>query len=161
MSSILPIMSSTDASIRFRVRNLSEADAALVLELTSHAAARLRQRGLREADAQLIVNLGTEHRNGAFIITEKGADALIAELSHTDCVFVNGHKMCATRLKRRIDALRGCAVIAEGRTVITVFHKMTANLRTDPRRDPHCRRRRQRREAERRKRSFHLSATLA
>jgi hypothetical protein len=130
----------------------------LSLELTSHATARLRQRGMRESDARLIVDLGTEHRSGAFLMTKKGADALMAELSHTDCFWVNGHKMCAIHLKRRIDALRGCAVVAEGCTVITVFHKVTPNLRTDPRRDPRCRRRRQRRDAERRRRSFHLGA---
>ena len=131
-------------------------------EQTVHSSARLRQRGLRETDAQLILELGSEFRSGVFMLTDNEADALIADLS----IFVapkdrTWRGMSAGELKRRIDGLRGVTVVAEGWTVITVFHKMTPNLRTDPRRDPRCRRRRHRREAERRKRSFHLSPTLA
>jgi len=134
----------------------------LLLEQTSHSLARLRQRGFRETDAQLIMEIGTEFRNGVFSLTDHDVDALIAELSMlTDPRGPARNGMSAGELKRRVDGLRGATVVAEGRTVITIFHKTIPNLRTDPRRDPRCRRRRQRREAERRKRSFHLSPTLA
>ena len=124
------------------------------LEQTSHSLARLRQRGLREADAQLIVELGTEVRTGLFVLTNQDADARIAELStFADTRDFAWRCMGAAELKRRIDGLRGVAVVADGLTFITVFHKTISHLRTDPRRDPNCRRRRQRREADRRRRS--------
>ncbi len=126
------------------------------LEQTLHSRARLRQRGLREIDAQLILELGTEFRTGVFMLTDNDADTLISELS--TCASPQESiwgGMSAGELKRRIDGLRRATVVAEGRTVITVFHKMTTNLRTDPRRDPYCHRRRQRQEAQRRRRSFH------
>lgn len=130
-----------------------------LLEHTNHSLARLRQRGLRETDTQLIVELGTEFRTGVFMLTDYDADALIAELSaFADSQNPAWRGMGACELKRRIDGLRGATVVAEGRTVITVFHNTTSDLRTDPRRDPRCRRRRQRREAERLRRSFHLGA---
>ena len=131
----------------------------LPLEQTDHSLARLRQRGLRETDAHLIVELGIEFRTGVFMLTDSEVDALITELSvFADPQHPAWRGMSACELKRRIDGLRGTTVVAEGRTVITVFHKTTSDLRTDPRRDPRCRRRRQRREAERRRRSFHLGA---
>lgn len=131
------------------------------LELTTHSLARLRQRGMRETDAQLIIELGTEVRSGLFVLTNQDVDALISELSSSviSQEFSWGG-MNACELKRRIDGLRGGAVVADGLTFITVFHKMTSHLRTDPRRDPYCRRRRQRREAERRRRSFYRCAPL-
>jgi hypothetical protein len=130
-----------------------------LLEHTNHSLARLRQRGLRETDTQLIVELGTESRTGVFILTNSDADALIAELSvFADPQHPAWHGMSAGELKRRIDGLRGVAVVAEGRTVITAFHKKAPYLRTDPRRDPRYRMRRQRRQAERRRRSFHHGA---
>ena len=126
------------------------------LEPTSHSLARLRQRGFRETDAQLIVELGTEVRPGLFMLTNQDADALIAELStFADTRDFAWRGMSAGELKRRVDGLRGAVVVADGLTFITVFHKVTPHLRTDPRRDPNCRRQRQRRESERRKRSFH------
>lgn len=129
------------------------------LEQTSHSLARLRQRGLRESDAQLIIELGTEVRSGLFMMTNEDADTLIADLSSfSDRLKFAGRCMSAGELKRRVDGLRGAAVVADGLTFITVFHKLTSHLRTDPRRDPNCRRRRQRREAERRKRTFHRFA---
>jgi hypothetical protein len=159
MSDTTSIMHSSRDSIRVHERGLPKTDVTLILEVTSHAAARLRQRGLRETDAQLIVELGTESRSGVFILTNSDANALIAELSvFADPQHPAWHGMSAGELKRRIDGLRGATVVAEGLTVITVFHNTTSDLRTDPRRDPRCRRRRQRREAERRRRSFHLGA---
>ena len=129
---------------------------------TAHAQARLRQRGLRDTDAQLIVDLGSEIRPGVYMLTEKGADTLISELDTLGGLSVRApDKMTLAELKRRIDALRGCAVVADGLTFITAFHKEALTLRTDPRRDPRCRRRQQRREAERRKRSFHIRPVLA
>jgi hypothetical protein len=129
---------------------------------TAHAQARLRQRGLRDTDAQLIVDLGSEIRPGVFMLTEKGADTLISEIDTLGGLYVWApENMTLAALKRRIDALRGCAVVANGLTFITAFHKETPTLRTDPRRDPNCRRREQRREAERRKRSFHVRPVLA
>lgn len=126
---------------------------------TLHAQARIRQRGLREVDAQLILELGSEFRSGVFMLTDNEANALIAELSMFAAPEDRTWRgMSASQLKRRIDSLRGATVVAEGRTVNTVFHKTAPHLRTDPRRDPRCRRRRQRREAERRRRSFHLGA---
>lgn len=126
------------------------------LEQTNHSLARLRQRGLREVDAQLIVELGTEVRTGLFVLTNQDADVLIAELSSfSDRLDYAWRGMSACEFKRRVDGLRGAAVVADGLTFITVFHKVTPHLRTDPRRDPNCRRRRERRESERRKRSFH------
>lgn len=131
----------------------------ILLEQTSHSLARLRQRGLRETDAQLIVELGTEFRTGVFMLTDNDADALIAELSaFADPQNPAWRGMTAGELKRRIDGLRGVTVVADGRTVITTFHKTAPHLRTDPRRDPRCRRRYQRREAERRRRSFNHGA---
>jgi hypothetical protein len=131
----------------------------LPLEQTKHSLARLRQRGLRETDAQLIIELGTEFRTGVFMLTDNDADALMAELSASaDPQHPAWHGMGAGELKRRIDGLRGATVVAEGRIVITAFHKKAPYLRTDPRRDPRFRRRRQRREAERRRRSFHHGA---
>ena len=129
------------------------------LEQTMHSLARLRQRGLRETDAQLILELGSEFRSGVFMLTNNEADALIAELS----MFAGPEDrawrgMSAGELKRRIDGLRGGTVVAEGLTLITAFHKKDPYVRTDPRRDRHCRLRRRRREAERRRRSFHRSA---
>jgi hypothetical protein len=124
---------------------------------TAHAQARLRQRGLREADAQLIVDVGSEIRSGVFMLTEKCADTLISELNTLGSLPDLAHEtMPLATLKRRIDALRGCAVVATGLIFITAYHKVTPTLRTDPRRDPRCRRRNQRREAERRKRTFHI-----
>lgn len=132
------------------------------LEQTTHSLARLRQRGLRETDAQLIVELGSEFRSGVFMLTDNEADALIAEMSmFADAENGTWRGMSAGELKRRIDGLRGVAVVAEGLTLITAFHKKDPYLRTDPRRDPRCRRRRQRREAERRRRSFHVWTTRA
>lgn len=132
------------------------------LEQTLHSLARLRQRGLRETDAQLIVELGSEFRSGVFMLTDSEAEALIAELSmFADPEHRPWRGMSARELKRRIDGLRGVTVVAEGRTVITAFHKKAPYLRTDPRRDPRYRRRRQRREAERRRRSFHVWTTQA
>lgn len=126
------------------------------LEQTSHSLARLRQRGFREIDAQLIVELGTEVRPGLFMLTKQDVDALIAELSSfSGRLDYAWRGMSAGELKRRVDGLQGAAVVADGLTFITVFHKMTPHLRTDPRRDPNCCRRRERRESERRKRSFH------
>jgi hypothetical protein len=127
---------------------------------TAHAQARLRQRGLRDTDAQLIVDFGSEIRPGVFMLTEKGADTLISELDTLATLPDPApENMTLAELKRRVDALRGCAVVANGLTFITAFHKVTPTLRTDPRRDPRCRRRRQRREAERRRRSFHVWTT--
>ena len=115
------------------------------LEQTSHSLARIRQRGFREIDAQLIVDLGTEFRTGVFMLTDSDADALIAELSMlADPQDRTRYGMSAGELKRRIDGLRGATVVADGLAFITVFHKTTSYLRTDPRRDPQCRRRRQR-----------------
>lgn len=129
---------------------------------TAHAQTRLRQRGLRDTDAQLIVDLGSEIRPGVYMLTEKGADTLISELDTLATLPDPApENMTLAELKRRIDALRGCAVVVNGLTFITAFHKVSATLRTDPRRDPRCRRRRQRREAERRRRSFHVWATQA
>lgn len=126
------------------------------LEQTSHSLARLRQRGFREIDAQLIVELGTEVRPGLFMLTKQDVDALIVELSYfSGRLDYAWRGMSAGELKRRVDGLQGAAVVADGLTFITVFHKMTTHLRTDPRRDPNCCRRRERRESERRKRSFH------
>jgi hypothetical protein len=126
------------------------------LEQTSHSLARIRQRGFREIDAQLIVELGTEVRPGLFMLTKQDVDALIAELaSFSGRLDYAWRGMSASELKRRVDGLQGAAIVADGLTFITVFHKMTPHLRTDPRRDPDCRRRRERRESERRKRSFH------
>lgn len=134
----------------------------LLLEQTSHSLARLRQRGLREADAQLIVELGSEFRSGVFMLTDNEADALIAELSiFADPEDRTRRGMSASELKRRIDGLRGVTVVAEGLTLITAFHKKAPYLRTDPRRDPRCRRRHKRREAERRRRSFHFDVAWA
>lgn len=131
----------------------------LPLEQTKHSLARLRQRGLREADVQLIVELGTEFRTGVFMLTDNDADALMAELSASaDPQHPAWRGIGAGELKRRIDGLRGATVVAEGRTVITAFHKKAPYLRTDPRRDPRYRMRRQRRQAERRRRSFHHGA---
>jgi hypothetical protein len=159
MSNMTSIMCSSPDSIRVRERGLPETDVALILEVTSHAAARLRQRGLRETDAQLILELGTEFRTGAYMLTDSDADALIAELSmFADPQDRTGHGMSVGELKRRIDGLRGATVVAQGWTVITAFHKTTPHMRTDPRRDPRCRRRRQRRDAEWRKRSFHFAS---
>ena len=128
----------------------------LPLEQTSHSLARLRQRGLRETDTQLIVELGSEIRPGMFMITNKDADALINEIGLFAGPQVQSRLgMSVREMKIRIDRLRGSAVIADGFTVITAFHKVTPSLRTDPRRNPSCQRRRQRREAARRRRSFH------
>ena len=96
------------------------------------------------------------------MLTEKGADTLISELDTLATLPDPApEKMTLAELKRRVDALRGCAVVANGLTFITAFHKVTPTLRTDPRRDPRCRRRRQRREAEQRRRSFHVWTTQA
>jgi hypothetical protein len=132
------------------------------LEQTIHSLARLRQRGLRESDAQLIVELGYEFRSGVFMLTDKDADALIAELSMFAAPEDRTWRgMSAGELKRRIDGLRGVTVVAKGLTLITAFHKKGPDLRTDPRRDPRCRRRQKRREAERRRWTFHFYAALA
>ena len=129
---------------------------------TAHAQARLRQRGLREADAQLIVDFGSEIRSGVFMLTEKAADTLLSELNTLGSLpYLAPETMTLAELKRRIDALRGCVVVATGLIFITAFHKVTTTLRTDPRRDPRCRRRSQRREAERRKRSFQVHSASA
>jgi hypothetical protein len=131
------------------------------LELTTHSLARLRQRGMRETDAQLILELGTEIWPAVFMMTDQDADRLIAELSSSHgSQYSNWHGLSVAELKRRFDSLRGSTVIADGLTLITVFHKLTPGLRTDPRRDPRCRRRRQRREADRRRRSFHIRTVL-
>lgn len=128
----------------------------LQLEHTTHASARVRQRGLRETDIGLIMELGTEVRPGMFMITKKDANILISEIcSITAPQDASWLGMSVCEAKGRIASLCGCAVIADGLTLITVFHKVTPGLRTDPRRDPRCRRRRQRREAARGRRSFH------
>jgi hypothetical protein len=122
---------------------------------TMHVQARTRQRDFREIDAQLIVDLGTEVRTGVFMLTDSEADVLIAELSMlADPQDRTRYGMSAGEPERRIDGLRDAIVMVEGRTVITAFHKTAPYLRTDPRRDPHCRHRRQRREAEQRRRVF-------
>jgi hypothetical protein len=122
---------------------------------TSHAIARLRQRGLREDDALLIIELGAEIWPSVFMITDKQADALIAEIDtcKSDHTIV-GPKSNIADLRRRIDALRQCAVVASGQTFVTVFHKFSRNLRADHKRNPSCCRRRQRRQVEKRKRAF-------
>jgi hypothetical protein len=132
-----------------------------LLEQTAHSLARLRQRGLRETDACLIAALGTEVRPGMFMITNQDADSLIKEIVTFSGIQNAVYQMSPTELKRRIDRLRGCVAIADGPTLITMFHKTTPTLRTDPRRDPRCRRRRQRRDAEWRKRSFHFDFICA
>ena len=128
----------------------------LQLEHTTHASVRVRQRGLRETDIGLIMELGTEVRPGMFMITKKDVDILISEICSIQTPQgASWLGMSVCEAKRRIGSLCGCAVIADGFTVITAFHKVTPSLRTDPRRHPSCQRRRQRREAARRRRSFH------
>jgi hypothetical protein len=134
----------------------------LPLDHTSHGNTRIRQRGVREADAALILELCTEVRPGMFMMTNQDADALIAEISAWPSLHENSVMgMSSADLKRRVDSLRGCAVVADGLTLITVFHKVNSNLRTDSRKDPRCRRRSKRRYAERRRRSFNISPDLA
>ena len=134
----------------------------LPLEHTSHGNARIRQRGVREADAALILEFCTEVRPGMFMMTNQDADALIAEISAWPSLHENAVQgMSSADLKRRIDSLRGCAVVADGLTLITMFHKVNSNLRTDPRKDPRCRRRNKRCDAERRRRSFNVCPALA
>jgi hypothetical protein len=133
----------------------------LPLEHTSHGTARIRQRGVREVDAALILEFCTEVWPGMFMMTNQDANALIAEISALPGIHENTVMgMSSADLKRRIDSLRGCAVVADGLTLITVFHKVNSNLRTDPRKDPRCRRRSKRRDAERRRRSFNVCPAL-
>jgi hypothetical protein len=131
---------------------------AISLKQTAHSKARIRQRGLREADAALVFEWGAELRSGVFMMTDRVADEIMAELSHLNHrdggSVITDNAQFRARLKRHIDALRRCVVVAEGVTLVTAFHKKAPHLRTDPRSDPHCRRRRQRCESERRKRSF-------
>lgn len=122
---------------------------------TKHAQARIRQRGLREADAQLIVDLGTEVRIGVFMLTDSDADARIAELPMlADPQDLTQYGTSTGELGRRIDSLRGATVVAEVWAVFNSFHKAAPYPRRGQQRDPHCRRRRQRRETEWRRRMF-------
>ena len=76
------------------------------LTLTKHAQTRVRQRGIREADLPVIVAAGTPVDDDSLFLLAKDVDREI-------------------RLrKREIDALerlKGCRVVMDGDTVVTVY----------------------------------------
>ena len=76
------------------------------LDLSRHAQTRIRQRGFRENDMQVIVDAGTP----------TGVDGMFLLDSDVE------REVC--KRKREIavlERLRGCRVVVDGRTVITIY----------------------------------------
>lgn len=76
------------------------------LRLTRHAERRIRQRGLRERGIALILQCGAETGSG-FMVRRKDLASLEQEWK---------------RLRSTLERLVGKVVVAEGSTVITVYH---------------------------------------
>jgi len=76
------------------------------LRLSKHATNRVRQRGVRESDIPVIMNAGTPIGNDSVYLLSQDVDREIRE-----------HKQAIAKLER----LRGCRVVIEDQTVVTVY----------------------------------------
>ncbi len=76
------------------------------LRLSKHAKDRVRQRGVRESDIPVIVDAGTPIGEDSVYLLSRDVDREIRR-----------HKRAIAAL----DRLRGCHVVIEGRTVVTIY----------------------------------------
>jgi hypothetical protein len=76
------------------------------LHLTNHAKARVRQRGIRESDIPVIVGAGTPIDDDSVFLLARDVDREIQRRKREICA---------------LERLRGCRVVIDGQTVVTVY----------------------------------------
>ena len=83
------------------------------MQLTAHAHTRMQQRAVRDRDLALILKFGTEFDDGLIL---KDKDVAVAISSMREEI-------------RRLENLRGKAVILEGDTVLTTYNPSKRRLK--------------------------------
>jgi hypothetical protein len=76
------------------------------LHLTNHAEARVRQRGIRESDIPVIVAAGTPVDDDSVFLLARDVDREIQQRKREICA---------------LERLRGCRVVIDGQTVVTIY----------------------------------------
>lgn len=76
------------------------------LYFTNHAEARVRQRGIRESDIPVIVAAGTPIDDDSVFLLARDVDREIQRRKREICA---------------LERLRGCRVVIEGQTVVTIY----------------------------------------
>jgi hypothetical protein len=76
------------------------------LHFTNHAEARVRQRGIRESDIPVIVAAGTPVDDDSVFLLARDVDREIQQRKREICA---------------LERLRGCRVVIEGQTVVTIY----------------------------------------
>jgi hypothetical protein len=74
--------------------------------LSSHAEARAQQRGIRESDIPVIVAAGTPVDDDSVFLLARDVDREIQRRKREICA---------------LERLRGCRVVIEGQTVVTIY----------------------------------------
>lgn len=83
-------------------------------EITQHADARIRQRGLRDADLALLLSAATAVAPDAYLLTAADAEREIRRRK---------------REIEQIERLRGCKVVVDGGTIISVYRSRPSDQR--------------------------------
>lgn len=83
-------------------------------DLTKHAGARMRQRGLRGADLDLLLKSATAVAPDAYLLTAADAEREIRQRK---------------REIQQIERLRGCKVVVDGSTIVSVYRSRPVDQR--------------------------------
>jgi len=78
----------------------------MIPSLSRHAEVRAQQRGIRESDIQVIVAAGTPVDHNSVFLLARDVGREIQRRKREICV---------------LERLRGCRVVIEGRTVVTIY----------------------------------------
>lgn len=74
--------------------------------MSRHAETRAQQRGIRESDIPVIVAAGTQFNDDSVFLLARDVDREIQKRKREICA---------------LERLRGCRVVIEGRTIITIY----------------------------------------